>query len=118
MIAPPITSVMSFLTQPVPAPVPVIDPRLIMFTSLAEANAWRNTLDDEQSAYFSKIDKFLIQLTPGRIVDINKKAPDPDQLHHFYRCLSYIMLACNLFGDISFNDDFTRLKLNYRWEPK
>ena len=116
---PPILSLLSIVEDSEPVnPVNDFDPKEIMFTSFADAIAWRNTLNDEQAAYFSKIDKFILGLVPGRIVEINKKVPDPAQRRHFYRCLSYIMLACDLFGDISFNDDFTRLKLNYRWQPK
>ena len=115
---PAIQSVLSLVSQPAPAPELDFDPRTVMFTSFAEAIAWRQTLTDEQADYFSKIDRFVIALEPGRIVDITKKVPAPDERPHFYRCLSYIMLGCNLFGDISFNENFTQLKLNNRWNEK
>jgi len=113
---PPIVSLLSIVENSEPVTQDNdFDPRSIMFTSISEASGWREILTDEQAAYFSKIDKFILELVPGRIVEINKKVPDPADRPHFYRCLSYIILACDLFGDISFNDDFTRMRLNEPW---
>lgn len=114
------TSVLPFLTVVAPDPVllPEIDPRQYMFTNYTDAVAWRNSLNEEQEAYLFKIDKFMSELQPDRIVDLLKKVPDPLQRPHFYRCLSYIILGCNMFGDIAFNDDFTTMRLNNKWFEK
>lgn len=112
-----IASVFSDEVQPVPAPAPApaadFDPRSVMFTDFNSALAWRNALTDDQLTYFRKIDRFVISMTPGEIYDLNKKVLPADR-EHFYRCLSYIILGCNLFADISFSNDFKKIKLNER----
>jgi len=112
---PAITSVLA-LSVVKPDPAQLADPRSVMFTNLTDAIAWRETLTGDQLEYFNKIDRFIITMEPGRIVDLKKKVK-PEDWEHFFHCLSFLILACDLFGDISFNDDFTLMKLNHKWEP-
>ena len=111
---PAIGSVLSIVAKSKPEE-PKFNARDYMFTSFSDAIAWRESITEDQAAYFAKIDRFIITMIPGNVVEISKKVPDPADLPHFYRCLSYVMLGCNLFGDISFNDDFTKIKLNERY---
>ena len=103
---PPIVSIFEL---PLPMPVPEIDPRSVMFTSFEKAIAWRNSLTPEQAVYLASVDKSVARMIPGQEVDIRKANPaDPEQ---FYKCLSYVFLGCNLQGSISFNSDFSVMKL-------
>jgi len=95
-----------------PPPKPaVFNPLSVMFNSIAEAMAWRDSLTDTQLTYLAAIDKFIANLEPGVTITI-ENIVKPENTVQFYRCLSYIIIGCNLYGALSFNTDFSKLKLN------
>jgi len=110
-----ITSMLSLFadaaTEPTPAQPTAFDPLTVMFTSVAAAMAWRDSLTNTQLTYLAAIDKFIANLEPGVTITI-ANIVKPENTVQFYRCLSYIIIGCNLFGALSFNTDFSKLKLN------
>lgn len=114
---PAIQSVMTMVRKPEAYPEQDQDPKELMFKTYAEALEWRNALSDDDLLYFGTIDRFIIRLVPGEIVDLTRLVK-PENKVKFYRCLFYVMLACDLWGDISFNSEFTKLRLNLQWNEK
>ena len=110
-----ITSVLSLFANDIPEPAtiqpPVFDPLTVMFTSFAQAVTWRDTLTESQQTYLAAIDKFVGNLQPGVTIEVSSIVK-PENMVQFYRCLSYIIMGCNLYGALSFNTGFTKLKLN------
>jgi len=110
-----ITSMLSLFadaaTEPTPAQPTAFDPLTVMFTSVAAAMAWRDSLTNTQLTYLAAIDKFIANLEPGVTITI-ANIVKPENTVQFYRCLSYIIIGCNLYGALSFNTDFSKLKLN------
>lgn len=113
---PSITSVLPLLISVVPeiaeAEKETFNPLTVMFQSYSQSLIWYNNLQTQERAYFDKIDKYIANLVPGEHIEVSKIAK-PENIVFFYKCLSYVILGADLFGDISFNSNFTVFKLNH-----
>jgi len=84
-----------------------------MFTTVAQCEAWLPKLNPEQLTYLYTVDKFVAEFKPETTVKLLNLIPET-QLTKFLKCLSFILVTCNLTGEFQFHDNFTRLQ---RYSP-
>lgn len=112
---PPITSVLQLVFKSDDVPDLGFDPEKLMFHTFDEALVWRKSLKQEDVNYLASVDKFVINLIPGDTVDLAAKIK-PENKVKFYRCLFYILMACDMLNVVSFSADFAQIKLNDTWQ--
>jgi len=109
--APPIESVLQLVFKSDTVPDIGFDPEKLLFKTLDEALAWRNSISADDVEYLAGIDRFVAQLTPDETIDLNTLVK-PENKVKFYRCLFYVLIGCNILNLASFSDDFSKFKLN------
>lgn len=85
-----------------------------MFETVKQCEIWLPKLNPEQLKYLYTVDKFVAQFEPGTQVKLLNIIP-PAEITKFLKCLSFILVSCNLMRDFQFHDNFTRVQRYTQW---
>ncbi len=88
-----------------------------MFTTVAQCETWLPKLNAEQLKYLYTVDKFVAGFeneTQIKLPNIMAVA----ELPKFLKCLSFILVTCNLTREFQFHDNFTRVQRYAKWPEK
>jgi hypothetical protein len=81
----------------------------LMFSNPDEALSWSEALDEKGLKYLHDVDSLIAKFQKGQSINLNNIVL-PKNLQRFLRCISYVLIACNLVSEFGFNDDFTVIK--------
>ena len=88
-----------------------------MFDSVKKCEAWYPKLNQDQLKYLYSIDKFVATFKPDTQVKLLNRIPE-GELPKFLKCLSFILVTCNLTREFQFHDNFTRLQRYTEWPER
>ncbi len=90
-------------------------PEQWMFHNFTDAWQWAESLTDTDKQYLASVMTFVRNLQDGSTLISAKVKPENQEL--FYRCVSWTMISFDLFNQVSFSSDYSKLKRNsYRAE--
>ncbi len=90
------------------------DNRSYMFETVQQCETWYSKLNQEQLTYLYSVDKFVAGFKHETTVRITNIIP-ATQLQKFLKCLSFILVVCNLNREFQFHDNFTVLQRYEKW---
>jgi len=88
-----------------------------MFTTVAQCETWLPKLNTDQLKYLYTVDRFVAEFkheTQVKLLNIMAEA----ELTKFLKCLSFILVTCNLNREFQFHDNFTRVQRYAKWPDK
>lgn len=91
--------------------------RKYMFETIAQCEIWLPKLNQDQLNYLYTVDKFVAEFKPETQVKLRNIIPDKE-IPKFLKCLSFILVTCNLNREFQFHDDFTRVQRYEVWPDR
>jgi hypothetical protein len=85
-----------------------------IFQTAKQCEAWYPKLNQDGKNYLYYVDKFIATFEHESQVKLLNLIPE-SELPTFLKCLSFILVTCNLVRDFQFHDNFTRVERYSQW---